>query len=174
MNSRASRLDRAKRDLGEEPQADHAPLKPRLREWQIERILETCSGQPSDALASWLADRQVWPDDIARWNERGSVVVADWANAGKVLQSVRAILDLPHRQATFLLGMLNGLVGRHAPQNADLVPLVPPGAYEPSAPAPELPPVPKVKPRHLPDDVAALVYARAGVRNPRHTPKEHA
>lgn len=166
--SRTDRLDRAKRDLGEEPSsAEPDRLKPRPAEWMIHRILESCNGQPDGMLMEWLEQRQVFPDDIAAWCERHNAVVADWSNAGKVLQSVRGILEPPHPQATFLLGMLHALVARHAPQNADLVPLAPPGEPEPSpAPAPvEMAPAPI--PKHMSDDMAALVYARAGIRNPR-------
>lgn len=166
-----TRFDRRKRlaELEGSPIDDEPEhLKPRPPQWLIDRVLEACQGQPDAMLADWLLSRQVYPDDIAAWRHP-SVPSADWADPGKVLRSVRAIVtDPPHPQATFLLAMLHSLVSRHAPQNADLVPLIPPGvgAAEPAMPEPATAP-PTIAARLLSEAELQLAYKNLSIPSPR-------
>jgi hypothetical protein len=62
---RRSRLAELERNHGDEPQ----PLKPRLENWLLERILRQCGGHPDPGLMAWLETRQVSRYDVARWRD---------------------------------------------------------------------------------------------------------
>lgn len=78
-----------------------------------------------DAEAHQIAAQLRFPAASTLEQDR-TIAKTDWADPGKVLLSVRGILDPPHPQGKFLLGLLHSIVARHAPQNVGLVPLSPP------------------------------------------------
>lgn len=66
--TRAERARRLAEAEGHDPIAQSEPLKPRLPNWLVEKILGSCHGQPGEKLAAWLETRQVFAQDISRWH----------------------------------------------------------------------------------------------------------
>jgi hypothetical protein len=137
-------------------------------EWLTDRVMEQCGGQPGPFLHQWFDGHGIEDHRLANANHHAQVR-ADWADAGKVLRSVRAILDPPHPQAKFLLGMLSSLVERHAPANASLVPLELVSEQDPKSHdrvSSEFVPVAPA-PKPLASEQLAESYKQLGIRGPR-------
>lgn len=112
--SRAAIARRLAEAEGHDPIAESEPLKPRLPDWLLEKILESCRGQPDDLLRAWLGTRQVSAHDIGRWCSE-SQAAQHWSDPRAVMAAASSLEGHPMRK--HLGGMLGALIQRHAPQN---------------------------------------------------------